>query len=84
MKLSIHSNATSAAAVPSVSQSPQRYAAAARTKTKNKKNGVLGPSAKMEISAGHTMSPACTRRRNAAVDCCRRRSSIKIKLPFAR
>src|ERR1035438_7993179 len=44
-KLSIQSSATSAAAVPSGSHSPHRYAPAASTKKKKKKKGVLGAAA---------------------------------------
>src|SRR5271165_933563 len=67
-KLSAHNSTTSAAAVLNVSHKPQRYAAAVKTKMKNRKNGLLGPSANTEIKAGHMMSAACTRTRNEAVD----------------
>src|ERR1039458_3854120 len=67
-KLSAHSKTTSAAAVLNVSHKPHRYAAAVSTKTKNRKNGLLGPSANTEMKAGHTTSAACTRMRNDEVD----------------
>ena len=51
---------------------------------KKRKKGVLGPSAKIEMSAGQITSPACTSNRKPAVDSCRRRKSIKIRMPFAR
>ena len=53
------------AAVPTVSHNPQRYAAAAITNTKNRKNGPCCAVANKEISTGHTMSAACTTRRKA-------------------
>src|ERR1019366_7270376 len=72
---STSSSATAAVAVPTVSHSPQRYAAAAITNTKNRKNGPRCAVANIEISTGHTMSAACTTRRKALVDCGRKRNS---------
>src|ERR1035438_4976846 len=59
-KLSIQSSATSAAAVPSVSHSPHRYAAAASTKKKKRKKGVLGPSAKIVGGTAHRYAAAAS------------------------
>src|ERR1019366_6979143 len=67
--------ATAVPAVPTVSHSPQRYAAAAITNTKNRKNGPRCAVANIEISTGHTMSAECTTRRKACVDCGRKRTS---------
>jgi len=58
MRLSPHNRQTAAAAVPTVSHNPQRYAAAARTNTKKRKNGLPWPVVKVEISAGQTTSAA--------------------------
>src|SRR5579862_8469413 len=79
-KLSVQSNTTSAAAVLSVSHKPHLYAAAVSTNTKNRMNGLLGPSPKTEIKAGQTISAACTRIRNDAVDVFLLRNSISTSM----
>src|SRR4051794_41785241 len=77
-KLSIQSKAASAAAVANVSHKPQRYAAAANTKKKNKKNGGRGLPEKTERRAGKRKSPGCRRKQKARGDGCRRRTATRI------
>src|SRR6476660_3154661 len=65
--LSTHSNETEAIEVTTVSHKPQRYAAAAITNKKNRKNGLLCPVVNSDITPGKTTSAAWTSRRNGVV-----------------
>jgi len=41
------------------------------------------PAENIEITAGHTIYPGMDHKTKSAVDCCRRRSSMRIRIPFA-